>query len=148
MKTLAITLIFNILTLFDCLSQVSSKLPLFFESPIMTDSSSTLFIPIRYNNELLTSNKIAFWGDYYANIMVYNFQTDTYKKLFDKDAYIQPLRSPHNYAMPDQMKNITSKSVFILSKVFDYNNSGRIDEKDPSTLFVTSLNGESLKQSS
>ena len=51
----------------------------YFGEQILTDTLSTLFIPTRYNEEFLSSNKIAFWGDYYANIVVYNFQTDAYK---------------------------------------------------------------------
>ena len=33
----------------------------FFGEPILTDTLSTIFIPTRYNEEFLSSNKIAFW---------------------------------------------------------------------------------------
>src|SRR5258706_13766236 len=59
----------------------------YFGEPVLTDTLSTLFIPTRYNNDFFSSNKIAFWGDYYANIVVYNYKTDSYKKLFDKDTF-------------------------------------------------------------
>lgn len=120
-----------------------------FGDPIMTDSLSTLIIPTRYNEELLSSSKIAFWGDYYANIVAYNFRTDTYKKVFDKDTYIESLRG-NNYSYAtrtaDKIKNITGKWIFLLVKTKDTNNSGRVDEKDPSVLFAVSPDGQTLKQ--
>lgn len=120
-----------------------------FGEPMLTDSVSTLFIPIRYNEEFLSSNKIAFWGDYYANIIAYNFQTDSYRKIFDKDTFIESL-SGNNYGYSsrttDRVKNITSKWTFLLVKQTDTNNSGRIDEKDPSVLFAVSSDGQTLKQ--
>ena len=121
----------------------------YFGEPILTDSISTLFIPIRYNEEFLSSNKIAFWGDYYANIVAYNFHTDTYTKLFDKDTFIESLRN-NNYSYgartTDKIRNITKKWIFLLIKPKDTNNSGRVDEKDPSILFAVSPNGQTLKQ--
>lgn len=121
----------------------------YFGEPILTDSMSTLFIPTRYNKEFLSSNKIAFWGDYYANIVAYNFQTDSYRKIFDKDTFIESLRN-NNYGYStrtnDKIKNITKKWVFLLVKLKDTNNSKRIDEKDPSVLFAVSPDGQTLKQ--
>ncbi len=63
-----------------------------FADAILTDTLSTLFIPTLYNQQFLSDNKIAFWNYYYANIVVYNFRTDSYKKLFEKDTYIEALR--------------------------------------------------------
>jgi hypothetical protein len=123
----------------------------YFGEPMFTDSLSTLFIPTRYNEEFFSSNKIAFWGDYYANIIAYNFQTDTYRKIFDNDTFIESLRNS-NYNYPyasrttDKIKNITEKWIFLLVKPRDTNTSGRIDERDPSVLFAVSLNGQTLKQ--
>ncbi|MCZ8215455.1 MAG: hypothetical protein O9262_04405, partial [Cyclobacteriaceae bacterium] len=97
----------------------------------------------------LSSNKIAFWGDYYANIVAYNFQTDTYKKLFEKDTFIESFRGvyyAYNSRTDTKLKNITRKWVILLVKTTDTNNSGRIDEKDPSVLFAVSVDGKSLKQ--
>ena len=119
----------------------------YFGEPILTDTLSTLFIPTRYNEGFLSSNKIAFWGDYYANIVAYNFQTDTYKKLFDKDTFIESMRNNY-YATrtTEKIKNLTSKWVFLLVKPKDTNNSGRIDERDPSVLLAVSTDGQTLKQ--
>lgn len=127
----------------------SDKMPRYFGEPILTDTLSTVFIPTRYNNELLSTNKIAFWGNYYANIIVYNFKSDTYKKLFELDTYIEAFRGDNEYGYgtmtKEKIKNVTSKWVFLLVKNKDYNDSERIDEHDPSTLFVTTINGENLR---
>ena len=119
----------------------------YFGEAILTDTLSTLFIPTRYNEEFLSSNKISLWGDYYANIVAYNFQTDTYKKLFDKDTFIESMRNNY-YATrtTEKIKNLTSKWVFLLVKPKDTNNSGRIDERDPSVLLAVSTDGQTLKQ--
>lgn len=121
-----------------------------FGEPILADTFSTLFIPTRYNAEFLSSNKIAFWGDYYANILVYDYTTDSYKKLFEKDTFIESFRGNSSYYTPmtranEKIKNITDKWVLLLVKSKDTNSSGRIDEKDPSILFAVSTKGENLR---
>lgn len=121
----------------------------YFGEPVLTDSLSTLFIPTRYNEDFLAVNKIALWGDYNANLIVYNFQTDTYIKLFEQDTFIESFRR-NNYSNSlrshEKIKNITKQWVFLLVKTKDTNNSGRIDEKDPSILFAVSTSGQNLKQ--
>jgi hypothetical protein len=124
----------------------SQKPTRYLGEPIWVDSLSTIFFPTRYNEEIFSANKIAFWGDYYANIVVYDFKSDQYRKLFLTDTYIESL-AINEYSTPrhGQIKNITSKWVFLLVKNKDYNSSGRIDERDPSILFVTNKKGEGLK---
>lgn len=122
----------------------------FFGEPILTDSLGTLMIPTRYN-EFLTANKIAYFGNYYANIIVYDYKTDSYKKLFENDTFIESFKernSSYVYGIRnnEKVKNITTKWVFLLVKNKDTNSSGRIDEKDPSVLFAVSTNGEDLRQ--
>jgi hypothetical protein len=115
--------------------------------PIWVDSLSTIFFPTSYNEEFLSTNKIALWGDYYSNIIVYDFKKDEHRKLFQSDIYIHPFHYDNRYRTEQNSKpqNITSKWVFILAKDKDYNESGRVDERDPSILFVTNKKGESLK---
>lgn len=118
-----------------------------FDSPILTDSASTLFIPVFYKDEFFSSNKIAFWGQYYANIIVYNYQTDTYKRLFSKDTYIKPIVMQRYSYRPEAEKSlITRQWVFLLVKYIDANGSGRIDERDPTILFAASTDGKELRQ--
>src|SRR5687768_4218446 len=76
-----------------CLSQGtcgqdSDKHRRFFSEPIMTDSTSTLMIPLTYSMELFASNKMLSWGDYFSNIIVYDFRTGAYRKLFAEDTFI------------------------------------------------------------
>jgi hypothetical protein len=121
----------------------------YFGQPILTDSLSTLFIPTRYNEEFFSANKISLWGDYYANIIVYDYKADSYKKLFEKDTFIESFTSADYYYSSRtsiKIKNLTTKWVFLLVKNKDTNNSGRIDEKDPSILLAVSTDGSILKQ--
>jgi len=119
--------------------------------PVLTDTLSTMFIPSRYNETLFTSNKLASWGNYYANIVAYDFKKDTYKKLFEKDTFIEAFTSGntyHSYSSRIESKiiNLTANWVFLLVKTKDTNRSGRIDEKDASVLFAVSTKGDKLKQ--
>lgn len=133
------------------LSQKGEKLPRYFDNPIVADSSSTMIIPTRYNEDLSSGSKIAFWRDYYANIIFYDFKADTHKKLFEKDTYIKGFsyvenkyRSYYNpcNVIPD---NISSKWVFYLVKAVDHNGSGRIDSNDPFILYASDKKGNQLK---
>lgn len=149
MRTIILVILFGLSLLStDGQCQRSKESERQFGQPFLTDSVSTLFIPTRYSETLLASNKIAFWGDYYANIIVYNASTDTYKKLFEKDTYIESFKSGVGYAVRpnEKVKNITPKWVLLLVKHKDTNGNGRIDEKDPSMLFAVSLDGQILKQ--
>ena len=76
---------FFVLTAINALGQKGSKMAQYFGDPIVVDSSSTIIIPTLYNSDFLSSNKIALWGDFYANIIFYDFKTDSYKKLFESD---------------------------------------------------------------
>src|SRR5687768_1525386 len=73
-----------------------SKTANYFGDPIITDSTSTVMIPTRYSDEFLSTNKLAMGGGYYANIIFYNFVTDSSKTLFPKDAYIESV-GQYNY---------------------------------------------------
>jgi hypothetical protein len=128
--------------------QRSDKAPRVFGEAIWTDSTSTLFLPVRYSEGLASTNKIAAWGDYYANLVVYNFQQDSYKKLFAKDTYITGfhVNSYYDRHIPGGNENLTNKWVFMTVKHSDYNESGRVDSKDPAILFACTLKGDSLKQ--
>lgn len=130
-------------------SQNAGKSPQYFGDPILTDSLSTIFIPTRYSQELLSANKIALWGNYYSNIIVYDYKTDNYKKLFLSDTYIEAFKERQRFrddiVKDNRLSNITDNWVFLLVKNLDYNENGKIDEDDPSILFVSTIKGEDLK---
>jgi uncharacterized protein YkuJ len=97
---------------------------------------------------LLSSNKIAFWREYYANIIVYNYKTDVCKKLFEKDVFIEGIRNDNYYNLHNNVKinNLTQNWVFLFVKLNNTNKDKRVDENDPSVLFAVSTDGERLKQ--
>jgi hypothetical protein len=142
-----IILTFFALTVYNSFGQKSTKIAYYFDDPIVVDSSSTVIIPSRYNTELFSANKISLWGDFYANIIFYNFTTDSYKKLFDNDTYIVGFSNRYNsdFYNTKRQNNFTSKWLFYRVKNIDRNKSGRIDNNDPSILFVSDIHGDKLK---
>jgi hypothetical protein len=145
-KLFAIILILISLPIF---AQKSDKLPRYFADPILVDSLSTLMIPTRYNADLLSSSKIALWNDYYANIIFYDFRTDSSKRLFEKDTFIKGFSNHSNSyygsEQDNKLKNTCSKWIFYFVKTTDYDNSGRVDNQDPTILFVSDKYGNGLK---
>lgn len=126
--------------------QKSDKIPQFFSEPIMVDSSSTLIIPLIYKMDLFASSKIG--NDYYSNIIFYNFITDSSKRLFKEDTFIKEFRNDLNsysrYNKIGQKENITQNYIFYFVKV-DYNKNGRIENDDPSVLYVSDKYGNELR---
>lgn len=132
-----------------CFSQKSEKAGRYFTDPIIVDSTSTIMIPTRYDADLFTSNKIVLWNDYYANILFYNFQTDSTKKLFAKDTFIKGFSNYYSSFYPNEnnakLLSQSSNWIFYFVKESDYNGSGRIDEDDPSILYISDKYGNNLK---
>ena len=148
LRSLLTLVLFLVLNWFS-FGQTSGKYIRYFSDPILTDSSSTLMIPTTYGVELFASNKAMTWGNYYANIVVYNFKTDTYFRLFPKDTFIEafdvaPNSLNQNRERPG-VKNLSRSWIFYLVKSADYNGNGKVDNKDPSLLYVTNRKGEELK---
>lgn len=134
------------------LAQKSHKVPKYFSEPFLIDSSSTVvLIPTLYNAELFSSStKLALRDNFYANIIFYNCKTDTYKKLFVEDTFIEGFKPRYiSYYeqgdRTDKLKNVSSKWIFYFVKAIDYNKNGRIDSNDPSILYVSDKNGDNLR---
>ncbi len=136
------SLIFSVT--FSC-AQNASKVPHYFDNPVLVDTFSTVAIPVRYNSDFFTSNKLALWNDVYANIIFYNFKTDSSKRLFDKNTYIMGFNSYKYYELPGSRNQFNSSYFFYRVKQTDANGSGKIDEKDPSILYVSDLAGNNLR---
>jgi len=147
MKNHGMLFLFCLAFVGTAVGQRSDKLARYFADPVLTDSLSTLFFPTQYNEGFLSTNKIALWGSYYANIVVYNFLTDSSIPLFAADTYIEAFRRPDYMRITEntKIKNITNKWVFLLVKSKDYNDSGRIDGNDPSILYAATTKGEGLR---
>ena len=119
----------------------------YFDEAIFTDTASTMFLPVRYNSEMLSDNKMSFWGDYYANIIVYNYTTDAYQKLFTNDCFIVSLVANNYVSHPTRksIRDMTKDWIFLFVRQYDRNGSGRIDEKDPLILYAVTTKGDKLR---
>ncbi|WP_018477530.1 hypothetical protein [Pontibacter roseus] len=133
-------------------TQKNEKLPRYFGEAIAIDSSSTVLIPTRYNADLLSSNKLALWHDFYANVIFYDMSTDTYKKLFETDTYIRqftrernPIPDSRPEGNPARLNNTSRNWIFYFVKPGDYNKNGRIDNDDPSVLYVSNKAGNKIR---
>jgi hypothetical protein len=131
------------------LCQKNDKQPRFFSNPIVVDSASTLMLPVKYNTDIVSVNKMVYSNEYYANIIFYNFATDKSKKLFKDDTFIKsfPGESDFYYRSdrPLKQNNFTERWVFYFVKEVDSNRNGRIDSDDPCILYVSDKAGDSLK---
>ena len=119
----------------------------YFDEPIVTDSLSTLMIPIRYNASFFSSNKLAYWHDYYANVLFYNFKSNITKKLFQEETFIKiPTHNSNKfYAERNTKKLSTDKWIFFFVKNIDSDKNGKINNDDPTILYVSDKQGNDLK---
>jgi hypothetical protein len=131
------------------LAQRGEKPARYLSDPIVIDSASSLMIPLRYNTELLTSNKLTLWNDYYANIIFYDMEEDRSKRLFPEDTFIRGfLTSDVGYNRSASLpanKNMSRDWIFYFVKETDSNANGRIDSDDPYTLYLSDKQGNGLK---
>lgn len=120
------------------------------EEPIITDSASTLLIPISYNTGIFSSNKLAAWDMYYANMVFYNFKTDSSFRLFGRETYIRTFKTYYfdqvSYRRIPENRNFSRNWILYRVKNIDYNRNNRIDEYDPDILYVSDNQGKNLKQ--
>jgi hypothetical protein len=124
-----------------------SKTINYFATPILIDSSSSIIIPVQYDINLMNSSKF-YYGEFYANIVFYNFKNDSSKRLFKNDTFIKGFMSEYNYYNQDRkynLDNISSQWIFYFVKSFDYSKNGKIDSDDPYILYVSDKNGNGLK---
>ncbi len=127
--------------------QNSSKGLNYFADPILTDSLSTIMIPVKIDMTILNSSKLGY-GEYYANIVFYDFKKDSSKRLFNNDTFIKGFDDDNNYYnhnKKDKLDNISSKWIFYFVKSYDYSKNGKIDNDDPYILYVSDKNGNGLK---
>ena len=140
-------LVFGLISL-NLFGQKNEKLSGFFGDPIIADSTSTIMIPLRYNADVSSGNKLALWNDYYANIIFYDFKTDSTKKLFTQDTFIEGfIGSYRSFGYSDNTRKgiMSDKWIFYFVKNIDFDENGRIDRTDPSVLFLSDKKGNGLK---
>jgi hypothetical protein len=130
-------------------AQTSTKTGTYLDKPLVADSSEIIMIPISYHTDILSSNKITLYDNYYANIIFYNFKLDSSKKLFPNDTYIANFKSNMYNRFYDekiQNKNISKDWILYKVKNSDRNKNGKIDSKDPSILYISDKYGNNLQQ--
>lgn len=116
-----------------------------FDDPYLVDTTSTMFFPIRGHD----GPKISMFGEHISNIVVYDFNKDTYMRLFDQECYVKqtllfPSLTTSHYDAA-RKRAVNPRLVFYVVKKSDTNASGRIDERDASVLYVTDGRGENLR---
>lgn len=116
------------------------------EAPFMLDSTSTMFFAVGYGQSLLSNPKLASFGDYSANILVYDFTKDSYRLLFDKDTFVKRLLpySDYDYGRA-RNKSTKTKWLFLLLKPLDTNGNGRMDDNDAAVAYAADARGENLR---
>ena len=110
----------------------------------LADSSSTLMFPTLYNSSLFTSNKVMEWT-VYANIIFYDFKTDSTRRLFKEDTYIASFSRYNVYDMrPKLQVPVSSGHIFYRCYTVDRNRNGKINHDDPAILYVSDTHGKNL----
>lgn len=122
----------------------SGKNMKYFADPLIADSLSSIVIPVQYDINLLNSSKL-FYGNYYSNIIFYDFKKDSSKRLFNTDTFIKGFDSYYNYDKKYRLDNMSSKWIFYFVKSFDYSKNGKIDSDDPYILFASDKSGNGLQ---
>jgi hypothetical protein len=151
MKTLLSTFIILLLTFTFCDTPAQKKTEVekpYLTDPIMIDSVSTIIIPSVYNTENYRNSiysKVASAGDYYANLVFYDLKTDTSRKLFEKDTFIQILNLNEFLSMKQKSKNTPLKYLFYKVLNLDHNKDGVINHQDPAMLYVSDDQGNNLQ---
>jgi hypothetical protein len=145
------TIIFFLIIIFNLTlkSQIKNDQERYFGSPIIIDSTNTILIPIYYKPDDPYTKS---WKtNYYANILVTKTDSTSSKRMFKEDTYINPLRIPdfyyyrrsYNYKYS---KSIYSSWIFYLVKDYDLNKNKKIDDSDPTILYLTDLTGNQLNK--
>ena len=129
--------------------QRAEKTPRYFANPIGIDSTTAVMIPTKYNSDLFSSNKITLLNNFYANIIFHNFENDSTHRLFENDTFIEGFTSNssyYDYKTNQIEKSISSDWIFYFVKMNDYNKSGRIDDEDPSIIYMSDKFGKNLRR--
>jgi hypothetical protein len=122
--------------------------PYFGNEIIVTDSASTIMIPVNYNvNPFSSNNKLALSRNIHANIVFYDFVKDSVRKLFERNTYIESIENQYEYDFKilSHQRNTIGKYLFYKVYNSDYDKNGRIDYTDPAILFISDNHGKHLK---
>ncbi len=130
-------------------AQDLTKVSKFLGNPIMVDSSSTIIIPTSYDIKVYKSSKFSWASEYYSNVIFYDFIKDSSKRLFPHDTFIKEFYdynvSRSYYGGYSYSRMNSKKLLFYFVKSNDYDNNSKINNEDPSILYVSDKQGNNLK---
>ncbi|MEH0153195.1 hypothetical protein V6R21_03555 [Limibacter armeniacum] len=119
------------------------------DDPILTDSTSTVMITVRYSEN---ATKVPlFASGYYANILFYDFNENVSEPLFKKDVFIDEFPQKHDNQYFSRRSEVnqhlfsTSQWLFYFVKDIDINDRRVSHTKVPSVLYVSDRKGKNLK---
>jgi hypothetical protein len=151
MKSLFACLLLLTLALSATAQKSDTQQRFFGEAILISDSLATVLIPVRYNPEHSSYLKTGPWNNHYANVLFYNIKTDTYKKLFATDTYVENFVRDRDYYnrtdnnQKNKLDNVSSRWIFYFVKDKDTNRNGKLENDDPSILYVSDREGNNLK---
>lgn len=113
---------------------------------VLTDSASTLMIPVDLHE--LASSKSVDVNYTCANLIFYNFNTDSSFKLFEQNTCIMFYQT---YDFDFTLREIRNRNIlrnWILYRVknVDSDKNGKIDSGDPDILYCSDIHGGNLRQ--
>ncbi|MEM7181456.1 MAG: hypothetical protein AAF518_11130 [Spirochaetota bacterium] len=123
-----------------------AKYKLKYAEPIFQTNSPSIIIPLStrsYTSRKLYSSSSGSSGSYprYWNILFYNRSTGTSKLLTEEKYRINSLQANIKKAGVR-----LQKSILYQSRIFDYNEDGKLNYLDPQVLLISDTNGDKLKR--
>lgn len=121
-----------------------------YELPIIIDSSDQVMIPIS-TNLLERRTKFSKDGYYsedyprYWNILFYNRKTDETRLLTEDKIRISRIHVNKDDEYEEGSKIVKNKILYQIGDI-DFNQDGKLDDKDPEYLFASENNGENLRR--
>lgn len=122
-----------------------------FDKPFITDSASTIMIPIYNEGSSYRSLKISYESPY-SDLLVYNFKNKKQRKLFNRFTQIQRIYGVPNRKIP--MTNSSnrvesfpeSKWILLFVKENDTNKDNHLDQYDPMVIYACKKDGSGLRK--
>ena len=121
-----------------------------YESPIIIDSSNQIMIPI--STELLERrtkySKDGYHSDDYPrywNVLFYNRKTGETRLLTEDKIRISRIHINQDDEYEEGSKIMRKKVLYEIGDI-DFNNDGKLNDKDPEYLFASENNGTNLKR--
>ncbi|MCB1159752.1 MAG: hypothetical protein H7A25_00200 [Leptospiraceae bacterium] len=115
-----------------------------YNSAIIIPGSDVVLYPIGSTNQRSSSlrSEYSYQASTYWNVLFFNTETKEAHLLSQKSLLIYSI---HTH-IGDQAQGVLSPYIFYIITSEDYNQDGKLDNKDPRYLFVSDLKGNNLRQ--